>query len=225
MNSRYLSRILLLIASLAWPFASYAEGDPTRICVVTPKAQLGQGTNTTDAAEPVMGTIMSYLSGPATALIAMQSRIDVQINAEAAELGCAFILKSSVVQKKAGKGFGGLLAAAPALASAVPFMGGGGMASYQAAHVASAAAQGAAAAQQAEAQQSAMEAMSGVTQSNIKKGDTVTLEYVLTSRAEGQAGAKGKMDRKAKDNGEDVLSPLIEEMANAVLTAALTPAG
>ena len=216
--------LLLAAGALACVTTAAAEDAPTTICVVTPKAQLGQGTSGVDAAEPVLGSIMTYLSGPATSIIPLQSRIDVQIKAEAEDLACAYVLKTSVVHKKGGKGFGGLLAAAPALMGAMPYVGGGGMGAYQAQAVAQAAVQGAAAAEQQEAQQSAMDAMAGVTQSNIKKGDQVTLEYSMSSIAAGQAPIKGKLNRKAADNGEDVLSPLIEEMANAVLNAALAPA-
>jgi len=213
---------------LSIPQASYAQQSeaPTkpRICVVTPAVQLGQGTNPSgDPAAPVMASLVAYLSGPAADVVALKSRVSVQVNAEAAQLGCSHIVDTTITQKKAGKGFKGLLAAVPALASAVPVMGGGGAGSYAAASVASAAASGMVAAQQQQTQEEIMAAMDGVAQSNIKKGDEITLKYDLTRVGAAAAITNGQLKAKAKDNGQDILSPLLEQTANEVLTAAMAP--
>src|SRR5689334_3174225 len=74
----------------------------TKICLVLPKAQLGQGTTGADVAEPVRATLTAYLGGPATELIPLSARIPIQIDAEAQQTGCEYVLYSSVTQKKGG---------------------------------------------------------------------------------------------------------------------------
>lgn len=222
---------LVIIGSPAALEAQAVAVTPTgkpMICVVMPDVQMGQGASA--AADPsgaVVNSLVGYLSGPAADVQVLQARIPVQFTAEAVQRGCGFIVESGVVHKKAGKGLSGLLAAAPALISAAPYMGGAasGMGNYATAQVAAAAAQGAAAAQAQQAQEEAQAAMSGVAQSNIKKGDQVTVNYKLY-RPGGATPAAGKeLKAKAAETGHDILSPLLEQLATDVLTTALAPAG
>lgn len=197
------------------------------ICVVLPDIQLGQGTSSAaDRGGPVVASLVSYLSGPAADVQVLQSRIAVQFTAEAALKGCSFIAESSVVQKKAGKGMAGLLAAAPSLVSAIPFVGGtsGSMEGYAVAQAASAAVQGVAAVQGQQSQEDALAAMSGIAESNITKGDQITLTYRLYRTGSTTPIASRELKAKAADSGEDILSPLLEQMATELLGAALTPA-
>jgi hypothetical protein len=46
-----------------------------RIGVVSPKAQMGQGTSLLDASEPIKQTIISYLSGPGFEIISLTGKI------------------------------------------------------------------------------------------------------------------------------------------------------
>lgn len=198
------------------------------LCVVLPDIQMSQGTSSTaDPAGPVVNSLVGYLSGPVADVQVLQAKIPVQFNAEAAQKGCGFIIESSVVHKKAGKGMAGLLAAAPALMSAVPFMGAasGGMEAYAATQVASAAVEGAAAAQAEQAQADAAAAMSGVAQTNIKKGDQITVTYKLLRTGNPIPAAGAELKAKAGQAGEDILSPLLEKLATDVLNTALQPAG
>lgn len=199
-----------------------------RICLVLPKAQLGQGTNGTDVAEPVRQSLTTFLSGPATELIPLQARIPIQVDAEAQQLGCEYVLSTAVTQKKSkkGGGFGSMMGALGPLAGALPGLGGfgggtGGMIAAQAAGAAAAAAQSAA---MQDMQQQAMQQISGATQSNIKKGDQLTLEYTLTEIGQAQPLAVKSAVAKATDDGMDILSPLIEQAAIQVLTVINTPA-
>jgi hypothetical protein len=71
------------------------------------------------------------------------------------------------------------------------------------------------------AQQDYAAAMSGAQQSNVKAGDTVTVEYTLA-----KVGAAGTvkpvaLQAKATQDGEDVIGPMLEQVATAVLTIAL----
>jgi hypothetical protein len=189
----------------------------TRICLVLPKAQLGQGTSGADVAEPVRATLTAYLGGPTTELVALNARIPIQIDAEAQETGCEYVLYSSVTQKKGG-GFGKMFAAAAPIAGMAAGMGGMG-GNYGAMMAGQAVAQAASTAAAQSAQQEAMEALGGAAKSNIKKGDQITLEYKLVKPGVAEPVAAQSAVAKAKETGEDLVSPLIEQAATHVLTA------
>jgi hypothetical protein len=193
----------------------------TKICLVLPKAQLGQGTSGADVAEPVRATLTAYMGGPATDLIPLTARIPIQIEAEAQQLGCEYVLYSSVTQKK-GSGFGKMFAAAAPLATMAGGMGAMG-GNYGAMMAGQAVAQAASTAAAQSAQQEAMEQLGGAAKTNIKKGDQVTLEYKLMRPGEPAAVLAQSAVAKAKEAGEDLVSPLIEQAATAVLTAISQP--
>jgi hypothetical protein len=233
MNTFPIGRFLIATfgLALAAPLICQAQQPPVsaerpKICVVTPDVQLGGGASAGgDPAAPVMTSLVTYLSGPVAEVIPLQARVSVQINAEASQLGCTHIVDTSVKKKKASNGLGlrSLFSAAPALASAVPFMGGGSAGTYAAASVASAAAQEIADTQQQETQEDIRAAMTGVAQNNVKKGDEIELKYELFRPGVAAPIVSGQLKAKAEDNGQDILSPLIEQTANEVLTAAMAP--
>ena len=199
---------------------------PTTVCIALPKAQLGQGNNSpVDVSEPVRTTLGTYMAGPAVQLVRLDARIAMQIDAEAAQKNCKYVLQSSVTQKKGGGGMGLLKALAP-LAGALPMMGGmGGMGNMGAAGamVAQTVASSAATAAAQSAQADAMAAMTGAQQSNVKRGDTVTLEYTLTKVGDATPAKPATLKSKAKQDGEDLLGPMLEQVATAVITAVKTP--
>jgi len=191
----------------------------SRICLVLPRAQLGQGSSGADVGEPVRQTMIAYLNGPTVEIIPLAARIPVQVEAEAQQSACEYVLYTSVVQKKGGGGFGKLLAAAAPIAS-VMLPGVGGLAgNYGAIMAGQAVASAASAAAAQNAQQEAMEAINGASEQNIKKGDEVTLEYQLTKTGVTEPFATHSSSAKAKAKGEDLLSPLIEQTAIDVLGA------
>ena len=92
-NRPALSYYVSLAASLAFaataPAANAGQAHapaapaPTksRICLVLPRAQLGQGSSGADVGEPVRQTMISYLSGPTVEIIPLAARIPVQVDA------------------------------------------------------------------------------------------------------------------------------------------------
>ncbi len=70
------------------------------------------------------------------------------------------------------------------------------------------------------AQQDYAAAMTGAQQSNVKAGDTVTVEYTL-ARVGAADVTKSALQAKATQDGEDVIGPMLEQVATAVLTVAL----
>jgi hypothetical protein len=195
---------------------------------VLPSAQLGQGNSGTDVAEPVRATLMSYLNGPRTTLVPIGARLPAQIDAEAQEGGVEYVVYLSVKTKKHGGagGFGKFLSAAGPLAGMLPGLGGsaGSMSGYAAAQVASQVASQAAQSAALEAQQQAMQQIAGATESSVKKGDQITLEYRVMRPGDPTPVLSKSVDRKAGENGEDVLSPLLEGAASEMLAALIAPA-
>jgi hypothetical protein len=199
--------------------AAPAAAAKSRICLVLPKAQLGQGSSGADVGEPVRQTMISYLNGPTAELISLSARIPVQVEAEAQQAACQYVLYTSVVQKKGGMGFGKLLATAAPIASMMIPGVGGMTGNYGAIMAGQAVASAASAAAAQSAQQEAMEAINGASEQNIKKGDQVTLEYLLMKPGVEQPSATKSASAKASQKGEDLLSPLIEQAAIEVLGA------
>jgi hypothetical protein len=216
-----MNRLLRTAASLIAAFSlvtSVSAADKLLVGVALPRAQLGQGNGASaDVAEPVRQALLAYLKGPAIEVVALDARIPLQINAEAQEKGCAYVLYTDVTQARKGGGFGMLKKLAP-MAAAVPMLGGGGMSGQMAAGMA---AQTMMNAQMQSAQEdamaNAMAAINGAQKNNVKAGDSLTLEYKLVKPGEDHPAKADKFVGKAKENGDDVLSPLIESVATAVV--------
>lgn len=211
--------LLSALLGLGLMNAAFAEGKLT-VGVALPRAQLGQGNGaSSDVAEPVRQALMSYLKGPVIEVIALEARIPQQIAAEAGEKGCAFVLYTDVAQVPKGGGMKMFKKLAP-LAGALPLLGGGGMGDIGTQMAAQAVAQTAMQAQMADAQEdamaNAMAQINGAQKSNVKAGDSLTLQYKLVRVGEEQPIKAETIQGKAKANGDDVLSPMIETVAIAV---------
>jgi hypothetical protein len=189
-----------------------------RIGIVPPQAQLGQGDAGTNVAEPVRQSLVSFLSGPAVDIVPLAARIPQQIEAEAAQANCAYVLYTSVTQKAAGKSLGGLLRMIAPVANMLPMaggLGGGGNGSMVAGMAAQTAAQVAA----QSAQQDAMSQMNHAQAGSIKARDELALQYQLVRLGDPKPLLNNTLKAKAKADGEDLLSPLIEKAAEAVVNA------
>ena len=214
-------KICLAAATLSLGLMNAAVAEnKLRVGVALPRAQLGQGNGASaDVAEPVRQALMSYLRGPMIEVIALEARIPQQIAAEATEKGCAFVLYTDIAQMPKGGGFKMLKKLAP-MASMLPMMG-GGLGDMGTQMAMSAVAQGVMQTQIADAQEdamaNAMAAINGAQKTNVKAGDSLALQYKLVRVGEGQPVKTETIQRKARANGEDVLSPMIEAVAVAVV--------
>jgi hypothetical protein len=216
--------LLALGTSGAAPAAPAVKPPKMLVGIALPRAQLGQGnTSMTDVAEPVRQALIAALHGPALDVIALESHIPLQIAAEAGEKSVAYVLYSEVTQKKSGSSGGFLKKLAP-MASMLPMLsgglGGGGGAGLSMAGAAVAQTVSTAAMQSSmeSAQQNAMAAMTGAQQSNVKRGDTISVQYSLAKVGDPAESKKITLQAKAKQDGEDLLGPLLEQIATAVVT-------
>lgn len=176
-----------------------------RVGIAMPKAQFAEGVDNAQMAINLREVIGSYFQGTNVEIVALEARLPQAVAAEAKEKGCAYILQTAVSQKKGGGGFGKMFGAvAPVLSNVAPMAGmSGTVAGAVASQVAS----------------TAIMSASSMA-SNTKSKDQFTFEYNLTS-VESNAKVAGETVKvKAQSDGEDVLSPIIEKMAESVLAAA-----
>jgi len=186
-----------------------------RIGVAPPDAQVGQGNNAgADYSTPIRNAEIALMSGPAIEIAGLDSHIPMQLQAEAQQKQCDFILFSSVaVKHSSGGGFGKFAKFGGMAASLTPM---GAMAHGMGGAIA---AQGAAMAASQMAQQQAMNQLAGFN-GQIKSKDDVTVQYQLVVTGQSAPVAQNSLKGKAKSDGEDVLTPLLQQTAGEVLGAA-----
>lgn len=184
-----------------------------RIGVAPPDAQVGQGNNAgADYSTPIRNAEVALMNGPAIEIAALDSHVAMQLQAEAQQKQCDYILFSSVAVKHNSGGFGKFAKFGGIAASMTPM---GGLAHGMGGAVAAQAA-GMAASQMA--QQEAMNQLAGFN-GQIKSKDDVTVQYQLIPAGQTAPVAQNSLKGKAKSDGEDVLTPLLQQTATDVLTA------
>ena len=86
------------------PLGPKAKGK-IRVGIAPPDAQLGQGNNAgADYSTPIRNAEVTLMSGPAIEIIGLDSHIAMQLQAEAQQKECDFILYSAVTVKHAQSG-------------------------------------------------------------------------------------------------------------------------
>jgi hypothetical protein len=171
-----------------------------RVGVAMTKATAAEGIDTNALAEAVRNTLVNHLRGPALEIVTLDARVPMQVEAEARQRECDYVVYTTAAHKKGGGGgFGGFLKKAAPVMDVVPVAGGTDAA--VAASVATSVVYTAA-------------NFSG----SVKSKDELTLEYTLQQN--GSAVAANKLKAKAKSDGEDLISNLVEQVATAVITRA-----
>jgi hypothetical protein len=188
-----------------------------RIGIAPAQAQLGQGNNAqADFATPIRNAIIFMMAGPAVEIAALDSRVPIQIQAEAQQKQCDYILMSDVSVKHSGGKFGKFMKAGNMAANMNP------MVMMTKSATAMAASQAAAQAAAMSAQQQAVNQLAQFN-GQIKSKDDVTVDYQLYPTGQAQPKLQNSLKGKAKSDGEDVLSPLIQQAATTVLTEVTKP--
>ncbi len=184
-----------------------------RIGIAPPDAQVGQGNNSNgDYSTPIRNAEVALMSGPAIDVVPLDSHIAMQLQAEAQQKQCDYVLTSGVVVKHAAASgfgkwakFGGMAASMTPMGAMAHGMGG---------------AMAAQAAGMAASQMAQKEAMNQLANFNgqIKSKDDVTVQYQLIGMGQTAPVLQNNLQGKAKADGEDVLTPLLQQTAEAVLT-------
>ena len=172
-----------------------------RIGLILPTVQMNAG-NAAQAAEALRNTFASLLKSPTIEVVTLSARPPSQAIDEARQSQCDYILTASMTVKKGGGGgmFG--RAIGNIAGSAAGHIPGGGSASTGAARSA---------------------AITGVyttaaIANSIKAKDDVSLEYKLDHVETNKTSVANKDKAKANSDGEDVISPLVQRAAQAIVS-------
>ena len=172
-----------------------------RIGLILPKVQLTSG-DSAQAAETLRKSFAGYLNGPTIEVVSLSARLPAQAIDEARQSQCDYILSASMNVKKGGGGSSMFGRAIGNIAgSAAGHIPGGGSASTGAARSA---------------------AITGVyttaaIASSIKAKDELSLEYKLDSVETSKTVAGNNAKAKAKSDGEDILTPLVQSSAQTII--------
>lgn len=173
-----------------------------RIGLILPRVQMTAG-DAAQAAETLRKSFAGYLNSPTIEVVALSARLLDQALNEARESQCDYVLTTSMNVKKGGGGgsmFGRAIGnIAGATAGHIP---GGGSASTGAARSA---------------------AISGVYNTaaivnSIKAKDELSLEYKLDHVETSKTVLSNTAKAKAKSDGEDILTPLVETSAQTIVS-------
>lgn len=155
---------------------------------------VGEGVNATELAGAIQNTLAQYLKGTKVEIVPLEAKLQSAIDAEAKEKECDYVLYATVSHKKGGGGFGMFSKIAPVMGNVVPMAGMGNTAGQ----VASTAVYTAASAA-----------------GNIKPKDELTLDIKLQNGS--TAALTKQFKTKAKSAGEDIISPIVEQAAQAIV--------
>ncbi len=154
---------------------------------------IGEGINPAELAGAIQNTFAQYFKGTKVELVLLEAKLQSAIDAEAEEKDCDYVLYATVSHKKGGGfGFGKAL-------GAVVAQTGGGNWGNTAGNVAG---------------RVAATSVVAAT-SNIKAKDELTLDIKLQSGA--SAALAKQFKSKAKSAGEDIISPIVEQAAQAIV--------
>ena len=169
-----------------------------RIGLATVKTgAVGEGLNAQELAGAVQNTLGEYLKSPKIELVAIEAKLASAIDAEAKEKECDFVIYAQASHKKGGGGMFGKM-----LGKVSETVGGRAYGSSDTAGIVT-----------ARTIQTA-----AVVSGSVKSKDELTLDVKLTSTGGAQALAK-QFKHKAKGDGDDIITPVIEQAAQAILDA------
>jgi hypothetical protein len=172
-----------------------------RIGVMTKTSAVGEGISANDLAAAVENTLGEYLKGTKVEIISLQAKLASLVDKEARQKECDYVLLLNVAHKKGGGGGGGLFG--KVLAPAVGRVGIG----HTGSTIGNIAGQ--------VATQAIVTA--GQISSNVKSKDEITLEIKLNQTG-GASVLSQQFKAKAKTDGEDIISAVIEQTAQAIVS-------
>jgi len=172
------------------------SGTPPCIAIAPPSVRGVEG-DATQMSKSLSEMFASYLNGPSLKSIPLEARLADQAIEEAKQKSCGTVLLSSFERKRSGGGALSKAAAAAAQGAAwtLPYSG-----------VAVAGARSAAVA--------GAYAVSSIAQGTHAK-DELIVEYRIGTAETVQKASPKKESLKAKSNGEDLVTPLVEKVSGA----------
>lgn len=177
-----------------------------RLGVVAVKTgNVGEGLSATDLAAAVQNTLAEYLKSPAVELVRLEAKLPSEIEAEARQKECDFVVYANVSHKKGGGGgFGGMFS--KVVAPTVGQVGIGHTGSTAGNVAGQVATQGI--------------VNAGTMSANVKQKDELTLDVRVQAPGVASPAATRQFKAKAKSSGEDIITPVVEQAAQMILDAA-----
>ena len=158
---------------------------------------VGEGISGNDLALAIQNSLTDYLKGTKVELVQLEAKLPSAIAEEAKTKECDYVIYTNVAHKKGG---GGLGMFGKTLGTVVAQTGGGNWGNTTA-DVAGAVA--------------SRTIVAATMSSNIKSKDEITIDLKLQN---GDSVALTKQYKaKAKANGEDIISPIIEQIAQTIV--------
>jgi hypothetical protein len=182
-----------------------AKTKKIRLGLATVKtASVGEGMDAQQFGAAIQTTLGEYLKSPDVEIVVLEAKLPSAIEAEAREKAIDYLISATVSHKKGGGGFGMFGAIAPVLGQVAPMAGmGGSVAGAVAGSVASTAIMTAAAMSQ-----------------NVKAKDSIELNVSMQKASDKSVVLTKQLKEKAKSNGQDIITPLIEKSAQAIIDTA-----
>jgi hypothetical protein len=161
---------------------------------------VGESINAADLAAAVQSTLTSFLKVPNIEVVPIDARLSSAIAAEAQQKECDYVIYTNVSHKKGGGGGFGMFGQALGTAIGQTGIGHtGNVAGNVAGQIAT---------------QSIVSATS--LSSNVKSKDEITLDLKL-NKGDGSAAMAKVYKVKAKSNGDDIISQVIEQAAEEIV--------
>lgn len=160
---------------------------------------VGEAMNAGELASAIQNSLSEYLKSPNVELVQLEAKLPSAVDAEAKQKECDFVVYANVSHKKGGGGFG----FGKMIGSVVSQTGIGQTGSVA----------GNIAGQMATTAIVSASAMSA----NVKSKDEITLDIKLTK--DGAMALAKQYKAKAKGDGDDIITPVIEQAAQAILDA------
>ena len=163
---------------------------------------IGDGITAADLASAVQNTLIQYLKAPNVEVVPLEAKLSNVIESEARQKECDYIIFTTVSHKKGGGGgFGSMFG--KALGTAIGQTGIGHTGSV-AGNIAG---------------QVATQAIVSATtvSAQVKSKDELTLD-VRATKADGTSALANTYKAKAKSNGDDIVSQVVEQAAQAIVS-------
>lgn len=162
---------------------------------------VGEGLNAAELATAIQNSLIEYLKVPGLEVVTIDAKLSSAITAEAKEKQCDYIILANASHKKGGGGgFGGMFGKVIAPAIGQTGIGHtGSVAGNIAGQVATTAIVSA-----------------GSMSANVKSKDQISLDVILQT-IDGKAALTKKLSGKAKSDGDDIISPMIEQAAETIV--------
>jgi hypothetical protein len=188
--------------------AQTADGNAKKIRIAlagVKTTSVGEGMDAQQFGAAIQNSLAEYLKTPEVEIVAIEAKLPSAIEAEIKEKAIDYVVYATVSHKKGGGGFGKMFGTvAPVLGQVAPMAGmGGSVAGQIAGSVATTA------------------IMTAATMSqNVKAKDAIELNVVMQKASDKSNALTKQLKAKAKSDGEDIITPLIEQSAQAIVDAA-----